>query len=97
MGHETVGAVVAAGPDASGLSGDLNYLVYPWIGCGKCPSCVSGMENHCSAPACLGVHRAGVLLTTGSLVPAEQALQIGLVDELAEGDLVVARAPCTRT
>ncbi len=40
----------------------------------------------------VGVHRAGVLLTTGSLVPAEQALQIGLVDELAEGDLVVARA-----
>jgi enoyl-CoA hydratase/carnithine racemase len=33
----------------------------------------------------VGVHRAGVLLTTGSLVPAEQALQIGLVDELAEG------------
>ncbi|HEL4212273.1 TPA: enoyl-CoA hydratase/isomerase family protein [Stenotrophomonas maltophilia] len=40
----------------------------------------------------VGVHRAGALLTTGSLVPAEQALQIGLVDELAEGDLVVARA-----
>ncbi len=36
----------------------------------------------------MGVHRAGVLLTTGSLVPAEQAVQIGLVDELAEGDLV---------
>ncbi len=42
--------------------------------------------------ACGGRARAGVLLTTGSLVPAEQALQIGLVDELAEGDLVVARA-----
>jgi hypothetical protein len=39
-----------------------------------------------------GVHRAGALLTTGALVPAEQALQIGLVDELAEGDRVVARA-----
>jgi len=40
----------------------------------------------------VGVHRAGILLTTGALVPAEQALQIGLVDELAEGDLVAARA-----
>lgn len=40
----------------------------------------------------VGVHRAGVLLTTGALLPAEQALQIGLVDELAEGELVVAGA-----
>ncbi|KAF1055439.1 MAG: putative enoyl-CoA hydratase echA17 [Stenotrophomonas maltophilia] len=40
----------------------------------------------------VGPHRASLLLNTGALVPAEQALQIGLVDELAEGDLVVARA-----
>ena len=40
----------------------------------------------------VGTHRAGVLLTTGALVPAEQALQIGLVDELADGADVVARA-----
>ena len=40
----------------------------------------------------VGVHRAGVLLTTGAMLPAEQALQIGLVDELAEGELVVPRA-----
>ncbi len=40
----------------------------------------------------VGVHRAGILLTTAAMVPAEQALQIGLVDELADGDLVVARA-----
>ncbi|WP_314101799.1 enoyl-CoA hydratase/isomerase family protein [uncultured Stenotrophomonas sp.] len=40
----------------------------------------------------VGPHRASVLLTTGALVPAEQALQIGLVDELADGDQVVPRA-----
>mgnify|MGYP000955676879 CR=1 FL=1 len=40
----------------------------------------------------VGDHRAGVLLSTGALVPAEQALQIGLVDELVDGDRVVARA-----
>lgn len=40
----------------------------------------------------VGAHRAGILLGTGALVPAEQALQIGLVDELADGDLVVPRA-----
>jgi len=40
----------------------------------------------------VGVHRASVLLATGAMVPAEQALQIGLVDELADGELVAARA-----
>ncbi|WP_313389506.1 alcohol dehydrogenase catalytic domain-containing protein, partial [Achromobacter aegrifaciens] len=85
MGHETVGAVVSAGPDAQGLSADRNYLVYPWIGCGNCPPCLAGMENHCSAPACLGVHRAGgyadhilvphprYLIDIGDLDPAQIA------------------------
>ena len=59
MGHETVGAVVSAGPDATGLRPGGNYLVYPRIGCGNCPSCQAGQENHRMAPACLGVHRAG--------------------------------------
>ena len=85
MGHETVGAVVAAGPEAQGLAPDRNYLVYPWIGCGKCAPCLAGMENHCSAPACLGVHRAGgyadhilvphprYLIDIGDLDPAQIA------------------------
>ena len=29
MGHETVGAVVSAGPEAAGLRPGGNYLVYP--------------------------------------------------------------------
>lgn len=40
----------------------------------------------------VGKHRAGVLLATGELVDAEKALAIGLVDELAAADEVVARA-----
>lgn len=40
----------------------------------------------------VGPHRASVLLTTGALVPADQALEIGLVDELADGGQVVGRA-----
>ena len=85
MGHETVGAVVSAGPDATGLRPGGNYLVYPWIGCGNCPSCQAGQENHCMAPACLGVHRAGgyadhvlvphsrYLIDIGDLDPAQIA------------------------
>src|SRR5471030_1488437 len=40
MGHETVGEVVALGPEATGVAiGDVR-LIYPWIGCGKCAVCL---------------------------------------------------------
>ena len=38
MGHETVGEVLALGPDAQGEGvaiGEVR-LIYPWIGCGTC-------------------------------------------------------------
>ncbi|MBN6150928.1 enoyl-CoA hydratase/isomerase family protein [Xanthomonas sp. AmX2] len=40
----------------------------------------------------VGAHRAERLLVAGELVSAERALEIGLVDELTEAELVVARA-----
>jgi enoyl-CoA hydratase/carnithine racemase len=40
----------------------------------------------------VGIHRAERLLLTGELVDAEQALAIGLVDELTEVDAVAVRA-----
>jgi alcohol dehydrogenase, propanol-preferring len=61
MGHETVGEIVAFGPevkdsDKGGLSkGDI-ALAYPWLGCGKCPTCLGGDENMCAVkPNALGV------------------------------------------
>lgn len=60
MGHETVGEVVALGPDAKGLTvGDVR-LVYPWQGCGKCATCLTGDENMCIVkPSSLGVYCDG--------------------------------------
>src|SRR3954453_974693 len=65
MGHETVGEVVAFGPDVTvadkgGLKvGDV-ALVYPWLGCGKCATCVGGDENMCVVkPNALGVYCDG--------------------------------------
>lgn len=40
----------------------------------------------------VGPHRAGQLLAGGEMVPAERALQIGMVDELADGPQVATRA-----
>ncbi len=59
MGHETVGEVIALGPDTTGVSvGDVR-LVYPWIGCGECSLCKAGNENLCSTARFLGVHTHG--------------------------------------
>jgi alcohol dehydrogenase, propanol-preferring len=61
MGHETVGEIVAFGPDVKDSDkGDLKKgdvaLAYPWLGCGKCPTCVGGDENMCAVkPNALGV------------------------------------------
>ena len=63
MGHETVGEVLAFGPDAKAVAGDLKLgdvvLVYPWLGCGKCDVCLAGEENMCAKPASLGVYCDG--------------------------------------
>ena len=64
MGHETVGEILAFGPDVTAADrGDLKIgdvaLVYPWLGCGKCDVCLAGDENMCLKPASLGVYCDG--------------------------------------
>ena len=59
MGHETVGEVLALGPEAHGVKRGEVRLIYPWIGCGACEVCRTGDENLCLKPRCLGVHCDG--------------------------------------
>jgi alcohol dehydrogenase, propanol-preferring len=59
MGHETVGEVVALGPDAKGVAIGDRRLAYPWIGCGACKVCQRGDEQLCPKPGFLGVFRPG--------------------------------------
>jgi alcohol dehydrogenase/propanol-preferring alcohol dehydrogenase len=63
MGHETVGEILAFGPDAKAEPGGVKVgdvaLVYPWLGCGKCAACLAGDENMCLKPNSLGVHCDG--------------------------------------
>jgi alcohol dehydrogenase/propanol-preferring alcohol dehydrogenase len=60
MGHEIVGRVVKFGPDAKGVAvGDLR-IVYPWLGCGECPTCLGDEDNMCvRAARALGVYANG--------------------------------------
>ncbi|MBI5263758.1 MAG: alcohol dehydrogenase catalytic domain-containing protein [Bradyrhizobium sp.] len=64
MGHESVGEVLAFGPDVKSTDqGDLKIgdvaLVYPWLGCGKCATCLGGDENMCLTSRSLGVYCDG--------------------------------------
>jgi alcohol dehydrogenase/propanol-preferring alcohol dehydrogenase len=60
MGHEIVGRVVKCGPEATGVSpGDIR-IVFPWLGCGKCATCLAEDDNMCTVAArSLGVYANG--------------------------------------
>jgi propanol-preferring alcohol dehydrogenase len=69
MGHETVGKIVAAGPEAGALDPAKSYLVYPWLGCGACATCLASDEHMCiRKPNYLGINSPGGY-STHILVP----------------------------
>lgn len=59
LGHENVGEIVAAGPEAGAVKVGARVLVHPWIGCGTCNVCRRGEENLCLAMRSIGVFRNG--------------------------------------
>ncbi len=60
MGHEISGEVVKVGPDVKDLAPGLACVVYPWLGCGECPTCRRGEENLCAIKArAMGVFMPG--------------------------------------
>ena len=58
-GHEIVGTVSAIGDSVVGIKEGDDVLVYPWIGCGICPTCEKGDTNLCESPQSLGVFQDG--------------------------------------
>lgn len=61
MGHEVLGKLVAKGPDAPIADSEIGktFLVYPWLGCGRCDICLRDEENYCPKPESIGVFRPG--------------------------------------
>lgn len=59
LGHEILGEVIAAGPQAVDAPIGKTMLVHPWIGCGECPACLSDRENDCINMNSLGIFRDG--------------------------------------
>ena len=63
LGHEPFGIVEALGPRAKGVKIGQKRIVFPWLGCGKCPTCKEGLDNYCVAMRALGVLRPGAYAT----------------------------------
>ncbi|MCW2500342.1 MAG: alcohol dehydrogenase GroES-like protein [Frankiales bacterium] len=47
LGHEVAGRVVALGPGVAGPDLGAEVLVHGPVGCGGCPACAVGEDNHC--------------------------------------------------
>ena len=60
MGHEIVGRVAKLGPDAKGVKVVDLRIVYPWLGCGTCETCLAEEDNMCvKAARSRGVYANG--------------------------------------
>jgi len=86
MGHEIGGEVVEVGAGVRDLQVGDRVIVYPWLGCGECPTCVAGDEHLCPRAARnLGIQLPGgyadlvrvpherYLVPIGTLEPARAA------------------------
>jgi D-arabinose 1-dehydrogenase-like Zn-dependent alcohol dehydrogenase len=66
-------------------------IVFPWIGCGKCPVCKDGLDNYCvSGTRFLGVNRAGAY-ASHVLIPHPKYL----VDSAGVDDAFAATLACS--
>jgi D-arabinose 1-dehydrogenase-like Zn-dependent alcohol dehydrogenase len=91
LGHEPFGVVEAIGPKAKGVKVGQKRIVYPWIGCGKCPVCKDGLDNYCvSGSRFLGVNRAGAY-ASHVLIPHPKYL----VDSAGIDDSFAATLACS--
>jgi D-arabinose 1-dehydrogenase-like Zn-dependent alcohol dehydrogenase len=91
LGHEPFGIVEAIGPRAKGVKVGQKRIVYPWIGCGKCPVCKAGQDNYCvSGTRFLGVNRPGAY-STHVLIPDPKYL----IDSSGIDDAFAATLACS--
>lgn len=80
LGHEVLGEVVAAGPDAKDAPIGKTMLVHPWLGCGECSACKAEQENHCPTMRSIGVFRDGGYATHCVVPHPKYLVDIGNVD-----------------
>jgi threonine dehydrogenase-like Zn-dependent dehydrogenase len=99
LGHEFSGRILDVGGEVEGLRPGSKVAVFPWLGCGVCPVCLSGLPTACSARQMLGVDRDGAfaeeIVVPASLVyalPEEMSFQAGAYVEPVAASLSVLKA-----
>jgi len=95
LGHEPFGTVEDFGSSAPRFDKRLKKgqkrIVFPWIGCGKCPVCKAGLDNYCvSGSRFLGINRAGAY-ASHVLIPHPKYL----VDSSGIDDAFAATLACS--
>ena len=80
LGHEVLGEVIAAGPDAKDAPIGKTMLVHPWLGCGECSACKAEQENHCPTMRSIGIFRDGGYATHCVVPHPKYLVDIGDVD-----------------
>ncbi len=88
LGHEPVGKVVAMGPEAEGIEVGRSYVIYPWINCGSCPACRTGMTQVCDQPRIIGTRVDGayadhVIVPDGGYLVPYDGVEQNLASTLA--------------
>ncbi len=63
LGHEIEGEVIALGPDVTDAEIGDRRVVYAWIGCDDCLTCLAGNSHLCNRPQQIGVNVDGGFAT----------------------------------
>ena len=80
LGHEIVGRVLKAGPDADGAAIGARRIVYPWVGCGLCAACLAEQDNMCLTPRSIGVYQHGGYATHVLVPHPRHLIDPGTID-----------------
>lgn len=103
LGHEVVGIVEDAGPEAEGFSIGDRVVLNPWLSCGprgispQCPACEAGDLSLCwnftSGPIATGIHTGVSRDATGGfaeLLPAHSSMLFAVPDAVDDERAVLA-------
>jgi alcohol dehydrogenase, propanol-preferring len=85
LGHEIAGTVESLGSEASADQSIMKegdpVVVYPWLGCGLCRKCRSGLENICETRArSLGIFQDGGYAEYALVPDVRYLVPLGKVD-----------------